>query len=61
MAVSLKLFILLSTFKTALSAFFQETNIPYGHHQQMVSSTKYIVIGAVSVQTSFTPPWSEQK
>ena len=56
MAVSLKLFILRSTFKTALSAFFQETNIPYGHHQQMVSSTKYIVIGAVSVQTSFTPP-----
>lgn len=24
-------------FETALSAFFQETNIPYGHHHQMVS------------------------
>ncbi|XP_065098570.1 uncharacterized protein [Paramisgurnus dabryanus] len=26
-------------FETALSAFFQETNIPYGHHHQMGSST----------------------
>ena len=30
-------------FQTALSAFFQETNIPYGHHHQMVSSLYYRV------------------
>ncbi|XP_067285647.1 UBA-like domain-containing protein 1 [Pseudorasbora parva] len=41
-------------FETALSAFFQETNIPYGHHHQMGSSTMTAVLPQGSEQDEET-------
>uniref|UniRef100_A0A8C1J741 UBA-like domain-containing protein 1 n=1 Tax=Cyprinus carpio TaxID=7962 RepID=A0A8C1J741_CYPCA len=41
-------------FETALSAFFQETNIPYGHHHQMGSSTMTTVLPQDSEQDEDT-------
>lgn len=38
---------MISHSQTALSAFFQETNIPYGHHHQMVSIKAAIYVLSV--------------
>ncbi|XP_051958958.1 UBA-like domain-containing protein 1 isoform X2 [Xyrauchen texanus] len=45
-------------FETALSAFFQETNIPYGHHHQMGSCTMTPVLPGGLTQDGDTTLWS---
>uniref|UniRef100_A0A8C9FDP8 UBA like domain containing 1 n=1 Tax=Pavo cristatus TaxID=9049 RepID=A0A8C9FDP8_PAVCR len=43
-------------FETALSAFFQETNIPYSHHHQMASESFNSSSPVASMATSPPPP-----